>query len=465
MTDIPTRHGQTAEDLRWTWTTQLGPRSHEHSLTLDAHGVTLLSDFSTPSERRWSMAAAFSRPDLIAGLPPETRFALVEALAARVPSSDIQSSRDRTRVALWRHYDRSRVRPETFVFAVPRPKGPPVAHVFRLDGLGLHIPASAYAPEAHYLPDDVFVHGSPLPGMPRHARATLRRRLFAALRPGHGLQLDQSFPTLDYARLTPREWTWDARSDGAKSLMLTPGTVLAGYQYGHDMGYTEYAPERVLTREPRVDLGGSLEVERELLAALATALTPTLEAPTAVPKEPSPAFFALRRRVVDRAPWNHSMDLVFDDFLRLEQGYDWADRAALGLYASLRPDAELPPESFVADEYRHQHCYNWRNDRAWLAPDGTGVLVGMYCFGGSPGDGVNDVFHVLPVSERRVVFEVCTDSTQNTLGVTLSADDAGDLEQLCDEVEAYFRGFGLGRAARRATGSYTLYTDAHSVVL
>ncbi len=465
MPDPRTSSSEPAADLRWTWATTLGPRVHEHALALDAGGVTLVSSQCTPSERRWAPVEAFCRPDLIAGLPPETRFALVQALAERISADELHLPRDRSRHAFWQHYDRARVHPETFAFVVPQPNREPVTHVFRLDGLGLHIPASAYAPEAHYLPDDVFVHGPPLPATPLHARATLRRRLFEALRPGHPLRAEHSFPRLDHARMAPQRWTWNPRSDGETILELSRGSVLAGYVYGHDMGYTEYAPERVLSGEPRVHLSAPAEVERELLSKLTAALLPSVEAPTVASTHPSPALLALRRRVVDRAPWNHSTELVFDDFLSMVHGYDWADRAALGLYASLRPDTELPAAPLTVDEGRHQHSYNWKNDRAWLAPDGSGVLVAMYCFGGSPGDGVNDVFHILPVSHRRVVFEVCTDSTQNTLDVTLSVDDPADLEPLCDEVEAYFRGFGLGPAERCDPGTHHLPTDARSVTL
>lgn len=464
MTDS-LRPGQPAADLRWTWTSPLGPRTYEHTLTLDAAGVTLVSGLSTPSEVSWSLVAAFREPHLISGLPPEVRFALVEALAARIPSSHLDTSRDLTRLAFWEHYERRRVQSETFAFVIPQQDREPVGHSFRLDGLGLHVPASMHAPAAHYLPDDVFVHGPPLPAVPRQARSTLRNRLFHALRRGHALRPEHSFPDLDHTLLAPQLWVWDTRSDGEKSVQLSPGLVLAGHQYGHDMGFTEYAPERVWSGAPSVDLGAPDAVERELLVALTAALVPPCEPPIAAGKEPPPALFALRRRVVDRAPWSCSRVLVFDDFSSIEWRREWGERAALGLYASLRPDAELPRAGLQIDRFLHQHCYNFQDDSAWLASDGTGVLLARYCFGAVSGDGVNDVFHVLPVGHRRVVFEICTDSSQDTLEVTLSADHMTDLEGLSDEVEAYFRCFDLGPAMRRAMGTRQFFIDHLSVTL
>lgn len=455
-----------AMEQRWTWTTKFGQTTYEHSVTLDASAVTEFSSGSMPRERRSTFVETFTKPHLLRGPEPVIRFQIFGAIASCLTDAELASERDRTRLAFWRAYDPERVRAEVLAFVTQRPREAPTQHVIRLDGLGMYALEYACAAPTHYLPDDVFVHGPSLPSVPLHTREVLRSRLFAALRPGHGLTREQSFPRLDHARMTGRSWSWDRRQNGETGLVVAPGCVTAGYQYEHDMGWSDYAPERVLSKDPRVALAAPPEVEQEVLADLALAVMPDARAAvSAAGAAPPDAFFALRARAIDRAPWNHSVDLQFsqfEEFTVSARPHDWASRAALGLYASLRPDAELPTSPLRVDERAHKHSYNWKDDAAWLAEDGTGVLLAQYCFGGSPGDGVNDVFHILPNADRRVCFEICTDSTQNTLDVTLSADDEARLASLSEHVAAYFRCFGLAAPATKATGTGLIRIDTSS---
>ena len=94
------------------------------------------------------------------------------------------------------------------------------------------------------------MHAPPLPWVPI-ALDALRAKLFAALRPGHGIEVDASFPSLNHSRVHSLSWAWDQRANWESGLTLSPGCVTIGYQYEHDMAWSEYAPKRVLSGDPR----------------------------------------------------------------------------------------------------------------------------------------------------------------------------------------------------------------------
>ena len=385
------------------------------------------------------------------------RFDLLAAVAARLEVAAAGGARVATRLAFWRAYDPARVRPETLVYAIDRAGREPEPWTLRLDGDGLIAQEYTRGPPTHVLPDDVFVHGPLGPRVPRQVREALRARMLGALRPGHGLSAAQGFPSIDHARIPPRTWSWDRRHDGETSLSTGPGVVTLGYQYGHDTGWTDYAPERVLSGDPRIHLFAPPEVERAVMA--------DLEQARAAPSEPLPpsvdAYAALRARAVDRAPWAVSTRLVTPAAPVMRE-HRWGVRAALAVYGSLRPDVALPEAPTAFDAYAHGHCYNARGDDAWIAPDGSGVIRAEHWFGGLPGDGVDDVWHVLPGGGRRVCFEVCTDSTQNELEVTLSADDAPTLAGLRAHVAALLGAYGFTAPDERAPSDARRRTDLRS---
>lgn len=177
---------------------------------------------------------------------------------------------------------------------------------------------------------------------------------------------------------------------------------------------------------------------------------------------PSPdAYAALRARAVDRAQWALSTRLV-TPAAAVMRADDWGERLARTVYDALHPDAALPATSASFDSHVHGHSYNARGDDAWIADDGTGVLRAEHWFGGLPGDGVDEVWHVLPGGGRRVVFDVCTDSTQNELAVTLSADDGATLRALAERVVVLLRAFGFAAPEERAPDPATRRTDYRS---
>lgn len=445
-------------NARWAWTTVLGAKTLTHAAALTDDGfVVTTSDATTPRERRTALAEAFARPHLLHLADGRVRFEVLAAVAARLDAAAVGSPRDATRLAFWRAYDPARVRPETLVYAVERAGGALEPWPLRLDGHGLIAQEYLRGSPTHLLPDEVFAYGPPGPRAPRHVRETLRTRMLAALRPGHGLTAADGFPSLAHALIPRRDWTWDRRHDGETGLSTEPGVVTLGYRYGHDTGWTDYAPERVLSRDPRIHLFAPAEVEDELMDALA-------QARTASPEHHPPsveAYAALRARAVDRAPWGRTTRLVTPAAPALRE-HDWGTRAALTLYGSLRPEVALPAAPTSFDAYAHGHSYNARSDDAWVAPDGSGVLRAEHWFGGLPGDGVDEVWHVLPGGGRRVVFDVCTDSTQNELDLTLSADDAATLERLCAHVAALLDAYGFAAPEERAPVDVRRRTDLRS---
>lgn len=443
---------------RWEWTTVLGAKTYAHAATLTDDGIVVTeSDAVTPRARRYPLAEAFARPHLLSVADGRVRFELLAAVAARLDDAAVSGPRDATRLAFWRSYDPARVRPETLVYAVERAGRAPAPWTLRLDGYGLFAQAYASAPPTHLLPDDVFVHGPLGARAPRQVREALRARMLGALRPGHGLGPADGIPALAHERIPQRAWSWDRRHDGETGLSTEPGAVTLGYQYGHDTGWTDYSPERVLSGDPRIHLFAPPEVERELMDALE-------QARGAPPERRPPSvevYAALRARAVDRAPWPVSTRLV-TPVAPVTREHAWGERAALAVYGSLRPEVALPEAPTAIDPYAHGRCYNARGDDAWVAPDGTGVIRAEHWFGGLPGDGVDDVWHVLPGGGRRVLFEVCTDSTQNELELTLSADDAPTLAGLRAHVAALLDAYGFAAPEERAPSEARRRTDLRS---
>lgn len=444
---------------RWDWTTKLGVRAYAHAATLTDDGLVVVeSDARTPRERRFTLAEAFARPHLLFIDDVRVAFELIAAVAARLDVAALSCARDVTRLAFWRSYDPARVRPETLVYVIERARSEPEPWTLRLDGHGLIAQEYVRAPPTHVLPDEVFVHGPLGARAPLHVRETLRARMLGALRPGHGLSAAQAFPSLDHARIPRRAWSWDRRQDGETGLSVEPGAVTLGYQYGHDTGWTDYAPERVLSGDPRIHLFAPPEVEREVMEALNLARVAPSE-----PRPPSVEVYAsLRARAVDRAPWGVSTRLVAP-VAPATREHDWGRRAALAVYGSLRPELALPAAPTAFDAFAHGRCYNARDDDAWIASDGTGVIRAEHWYGGLPGDGVDDVWHVLPGGGRRVMFDVCTDSTQRELDVTLSADDAATLAALRAHITALLDAYGFASPEERAPSADRRRTDLRSV--
>jgi len=149
-----------------------------------------------------------------------------------------------------------------------------------------------------------------------------------------------------------------------------------------------------------------------------------------------PAFFELRERAVDRAPWPHTVALAVSLPERREP--DWAKRVAFALHGRLAPGWTFPAAPIVADRWRDGTAYNWGDDAAWLDGGSGGIFVASECFGALPGDGVDVVYHVVPDGGARVLFEYGTDYTQNDTTVVVSASDGARLDAVCAAVSAVF---------------------------
>jgi hypothetical protein len=259
--------------LEWAWTLRFGGSEYVNSVTLTDAEVVVLQENAWARVQRSTLAEAFARPFRFFESPRDL-FAFVTALAERLRESDVRSERDAVRRRFLRAYDPSRVRAETFAWTIERASGDPLQRTMRLEGVGAFGDDRADEPPEHDLPDELFVDGPAGLKLPVAARETVRARLFEALSPGHGLLAANSFPRLDHGRIARRSWAFGASPEGESGVSTEPGVVTRGSYYAHDYGFTEYAPERVLSRSPRVSLNAPEAVEREVLAVLDAAREP-----------------------------------------------------------------------------------------------------------------------------------------------------------------------------------------------
>ncbi len=112
--------------------------------------------------------------------------------------------------------------------------------------------------------DDLYVHGPTQPGIPADVRAALIDHL--------GLDPRDAFPRIDHAAIPKHDWTWDKQDDGETGMTIGGAGLVVGYRYGHDMGWTEHAVERVLTRAANIHLWAPAEIDAEMRTLLASAV-------------------------------------------------------------------------------------------------------------------------------------------------------------------------------------------------
>lgn len=259
--------------LEWVWTLRFGGRAYVNSVTLSDSEVVVRQENAWEQVQRSTLAEAFARP-FRSFETPQDLLAFVSALSERVRASDVRSERDAVRLRFLRAYDPSRVRAETFSWAIERGSGDPLQRTMRFDGVGAFGDDGALGASGHDLPDELFVDGPAGVMLPLAVRKCIRERLFESLRRRHGLPAADSFPRLNHARIARRSWAFGASPEGESGVSTGPGVVTRGSYYAHDYGFTEYAPERVLRRSPRAALHAPEEVEREVFAVLDAAREP-----------------------------------------------------------------------------------------------------------------------------------------------------------------------------------------------
>lgn len=161
-------------------------------------------------------------------------------------------------------------------------------------------------------------------------------------------------------------------------------------------------------------------------------------------------YLALRERSPEGAPWPHRATLEFDGFEPLQRAPGWAERAALGLFASLTPEQPPPSQGRIVRAASHEMLYGFGQDCLWAAREGA-VLCALDCFGGNAG-GIDAVWSVHPTLDRRALFRVGEDYSQSRLQVHLGAETADALASLRAQVEPYFVALGLTAVAAQAAG-------------
>lgn len=409
-------------------------------------GVVTLERPGQPPARR-PIAEAFAAPHLVFVRDPMVRLELFAAIAGRLDPAALATPALRVRRRFSLAYDPSRLRarPMAFVHEAGSDRG---VEALTLDAYGAVVREPVWVGSVPWLPDELFVHGPPQPGAPRALRDRLRRALLGALRDGHDLTAADAFPTLDHAAMTPRSWSWDEDPRGGGSwAKVRAGRVAVGYQHERDVGEAAFSPENVATGDPRVRLG---DLPSEIATELVDEVRRAVVAPAAVPspREALGASLELRRRVVDRAPWSRSLTLVYELPEATEWGEAWGLDVATDLFGSLRADAHLGADAVIIDAARGR-AYDLGEDRAWLGPEGAGIVAARARADAAGGDGFDEVFHVAPDANRRVVFAAAHARDSGAFEVVLSTNEGASLVRLREHVEAYFGAFGLETAAVR----------------
>jgi hypothetical protein len=226
-----------------------------HTVELRDDAVVVTDTQSMPSVRTLSFAEAWAGSGrMLFVRDPDRLVAILRALAGRFTDA-------RSRV--WRDL-RADLAPRRFTWTWDRGAREPLDCWIELDGAIARRPDRGLGEVAWQTVDDLYVHGPTQPGIPRELRAALIDHL----------QLDpaDAFPAVDHAAIPARSWSWDQRDDGETGASIGGAAVVAGYQYRQDMGWSEYAVERVITRAAEIYLWAPASIEAELRAALATAV-------------------------------------------------------------------------------------------------------------------------------------------------------------------------------------------------
>lgn len=425
-------------EFRRSYVHKYGGRTSEHTVTVSDARVTVAKPENAPSVYEHSLAAAFERPYALFVRDRQAAFDVIQNVASRLRPEDLRHEVNRRRLAYWRAYRSDALAAERLAYVHRRPDGS-VEHgiSWRIDGLGLFWKRSSDEPEL-VLPDEVFVLGPPTLASPAWHRERLREAFHRALSVGADVTIEQSFPRLDHAACPQKSWSWNHTADGEEFATIGPGYVLAGSQFRYDIGHDPYSPERVLTdRQGRVNASRIPDaVYAEIVAILgATRLSAAATATVSEDTHARACAEALAR-LPKHVPWAHEDELTFAGFGATRGEPQWEGSAALGLLASLAPERPLPVFVPQHSASERRGLYDFGTDELWLASHDAGVLSAMVCH--SNAGGIDRVWHVFPAGDRRVVFSIGTDYTQEALTVRVSAETPDALAALRAHVEAYF---------------------------
>jgi hypothetical protein len=150
------------------------------------------------------------------------------------------------------------------------------------------------------------------------------------------------------------------------------------------------------------------------------------------------AYRALAQRASKNARRAHSETVTLHGFDAVAAERQWRASAALGLFASLRPDLALSHECAITDG----RIYDFGQDSIRIAADGAAVIQAQHCFGTWSG-GVDDWWHIVPSPEQRAAFNVGTDYSQSRVELVLDADTEHAFAALRAHCLAYFAMLGL----------------------
>jgi hypothetical protein len=221
--------------------------------------VVVVDPDCSPAVRMLSPAEAWAGSGrMLFVRDPDELVAHLRALAPRF---------DDARARVWRDL-RADLPARRFTWRWERGGGrTPVDCWLELDGAIARRPDRGSSEAPWQTMDDLYVHGPSQPGIPRAMRQELIDHL--------ALDPRDAFPVIDHAAIPARSWSWDQRDDGETGASIGGAAVVAGYQYRHDIGWTEYAVERVVTGAADIFLSAPPEVEAELLALLRAAVVVT----------------------------------------------------------------------------------------------------------------------------------------------------------------------------------------------
>lgn len=213
--------------------------------------VTVSDPDSKPSVRHLSLAEAWAGSGrMLFVREPDRLVALLRTLAPHF---------DDARARVWR--DLHPVAPRRFAWTWQRGGGrEPLDCWLDIDGAIARRPDRGLSEVEWQTIDDLYVHGPTQPGIPADVRAALIEHL--------GLDPADAFPQIDHAAIPARSWSWNQREDGEEGASVGGAAVIIGYQYQHDIGWGEYAVERVITRAADIYLSAPPDIEAEIRAAL-----------------------------------------------------------------------------------------------------------------------------------------------------------------------------------------------------
>lgn len=252
--------------LSWSW----------GSKTIRIDGQTLIATDSRaqPDTQTFSLAQAFDDPGRLFVDPPEIYAAMMRALAERLDDSDAGR---RPRRAFWLALAPGGCAPLAVSWSDESSGHAPKQVTLDLDGVLAWCtvpPPDSYRARDKQTIDDLFFYGPREVGIPATTRALVLATILAALDPGSGVDESHAFPQIDHAQIARASWTWGQADDGESGANTGGPAVVAGYQYGHDMGWSAYSAERVATRAPSIYTDAPRDVWDEVVATVRAAIVP-----------------------------------------------------------------------------------------------------------------------------------------------------------------------------------------------